>query len=443
MNRKILVTSLLVLMAMAPVSTLVYAQSTIVDIALADPDNFSTLVAALTAADLVDTLNGTGPFTVFAPTNEAFAALPPGVVDYLLSNIPALTAVLTYHVVAGEAMAADLSDGDTLTTVQGGDLVVSIDGTVMINDATVIIPDVDASNGVIHVIDKVLVPPGILDIVDTAINAGSFSTLVTALQATGLDAALRTPGPFTVFAPTDAAFDALEAANPGLLADLLANPDELANILKYHVVAGKLMSGDVLAQKCLLTLQGNFLTVATDDGVMIDGAAIIALDIEASNGVIHVIDAVLIPDKPGIHPVEAKGWAMVYRWGRYFVRGWAKLEVYPFNSLNHPGGNPHDTPVCAWVVKLTVCARGWYRTHGGNWRRVRGKLEMFWTANNWKHCGCRMYLRADGHAWTWNGVKLSGEPADLTMKVYHYGAFRVNAWGNGLRFYGNGQTNGP
>ncbi|NIO37186.1 hypothetical protein GTO27_05720 [Candidatus Bathyarchaeota archaeon] len=392
-------------------------------------------MAALTAADLVETLSGPGPFTVFAPTNDAFAGLPPGVVDYLLANIPALTEVLTYHVVLGELMAADLSDGDFLVTLQGDDLLVSI-SSVMINDATVVIADVDASNGVIHVIDKVLVPQGILDIVDTAINAGSFTTLVAALQATGLDAALRTPGPFTVFAPTDEAFAALEAANPGIIADLLANPDELANILKYHVVSGKLMSGDVLEQKCLLTLQGNFLNVETDSGVMIDGAEIIALDIECSNGVIHVIDTVMVPDKPPIHSFERRGWARVYKYGWYYLRGRAKLELYPLNSINHPGGNPHDEPVCAWVVRLTICARGWYRTRWGNWRYVRGKLDMFYIAKCWKQCGNRVYLRAMGHAWTWNGMKLYGEPVDMTFKVYHYGDFWVRAWGWGIRFYG-------
>lgn len=436
-TRKMLVTSFLFITAMAFVIVPVYAQPSIVEIAVSDPDNFSTLVAALTAANLVDTLNqSAGPFTVFAPTNDAFAALPPGVVDYLLANIPELTEVLTYHVVPVEAMAEDLSDGDTLVTLQGDDLIVKIDGTVMINDATVIIPNVDASNGVIHVIDKVLVPQGILDIVDTAINAGSFSTLVTALQATGLDAALKTPGPFTVFAPTDDVFAALEAANPGIIADLLANTDDLANILKYHVVAGKLMSGDVLEQKCLLTLQGNFLNVETNGGVMIDGAEIIVLDIECSNGVIHVIDAVMIPEKPAIHAFEKYGWARIHKRCRYFVSGWAKLEVYPFNSMNHPGGNPHDEPVCAWVVKLKIYARGLVKTRSGHWKHVSGKLEMFWTAEWWKCCRNRMYLHANGHEWTWNGNKLPGEPPDITLKVKHYRCFNVKVWGGNLKFWG-------
>lgn len=126
-------------------------------------EDLSTLVQAVTAADLVETLQGEGPFTVFAPTNDAFAALPDGTLDDLLlpENKDQLTSILTYHVVPQEAMAADLEDGQTLTTVQGDELEVGVadDGTVTINDATVTTADVDASNGVVHVIDGVLTPP--------------------------------------------------------------------------------------------------------------------------------------------------------------------------------------------------------------------------------------------------------------------------------------------
>jgi uncharacterized surface protein with fasciclin (FAS1) repeats len=131
-------------------------------VALAQGDEqLSTLVKAVTAADLAPTLQGEGPYTVFAPTNEAFAALPEGTLDDLLA--PAgkeqLTDILTYHVVEGEVMASDLTDGQVIKTVQGGELKVAIDGgTVTIGDATVVQPDVDASNGVVHVIDTVLQP---------------------------------------------------------------------------------------------------------------------------------------------------------------------------------------------------------------------------------------------------------------------------------------------
>ena len=125
-----------------------------------DAGNFTTLVAAVEAAGLVETLSGEGPFTVFAPTDEAFAALPEGTVEGLLEDTEALTAVLTYHVVPGAVMSGDLSDDMMATTVNGADITVSIDmGTVMINDATVTTADIETSNGVIHVIDSVILPP--------------------------------------------------------------------------------------------------------------------------------------------------------------------------------------------------------------------------------------------------------------------------------------------
>jgi uncharacterized surface protein with fasciclin (FAS1) repeats len=140
--------------------TPVEVSNTVVDIAVGSPDH-TTLVAAVTAAGLVETLSGTGPFTVFAPTNSAFGALPEGTVENLLKpeSKDQLTSVLTYHVVAGNVMAADLSDGQVVTTLNGQELTVSIkDGKVMINGATVIVADLAGSNGVVHVVDTVLLP---------------------------------------------------------------------------------------------------------------------------------------------------------------------------------------------------------------------------------------------------------------------------------------------
>jgi uncharacterized surface protein with fasciclin (FAS1) repeats len=132
----------------------------IVDTAVA-AGNFTTLVAAVEAAGLVETLKGEGPFTVFAPTDEAFAALPEGTVEDLLKpeNKPMLTAILTYHVVPGKVMSGDLSNGMTATTVQGGEITIMTEGGVKVNDANVTTADIEASNGVIHVIDKVIMPP--------------------------------------------------------------------------------------------------------------------------------------------------------------------------------------------------------------------------------------------------------------------------------------------
>jgi uncharacterized surface protein with fasciclin (FAS1) repeats len=132
----------------------------IVDIAV-EAGSFGTLVAAVQAADLVETLKGAGPFTVFAPTDEAFAALPAGTVENLLKpeNKAQLVAVLTYHVVPGKVMSGDLSNGMTAATVQGANVTIMTEGGVKVNDANVVTADIEASNGVIHVIDKVILPP--------------------------------------------------------------------------------------------------------------------------------------------------------------------------------------------------------------------------------------------------------------------------------------------
>jgi uncharacterized surface protein with fasciclin (FAS1) repeats len=129
----------------------------IIDIASGN-ENFSTLVAAVSAAGLVETLQGEGPFTVFAPTDEAFAALPEGTVEALLEDIPTLTSILTYHVVPGEVMSGDLEDGMTAETVNGQSITIGVGDTVTVDGATVIDADIEASNGVIHVIDAVIMP---------------------------------------------------------------------------------------------------------------------------------------------------------------------------------------------------------------------------------------------------------------------------------------------
>ena len=145
----------------APMGSDAPAAQDIVAIASANPD-FSTLVAAVSAAGLVETLQGEGPFTVFAPTNAAFEALPAGLVDKLLlpENKDVLTAILTYHVVSGTVMAADVTAGE-VPTVQGESITITVDGGVKVNDANVTSTDIVASNGVIHVIDAVIVPPSI------------------------------------------------------------------------------------------------------------------------------------------------------------------------------------------------------------------------------------------------------------------------------------------
>lgn len=285
-----------------PTPTAVPSQ-TIVDIAVAD-GRFTTLVAALQAADLVETLSGDGPFTVFAPTDDAFAKLPAGTVDALLADIPQLTEILTYHVVAGKVMAADVVALDSAKTVNGLPVYVKVDnGKVFINGAEVLITDIEADNGVIHVIDSVILPPA--DIVDTAIADGRFTTLVAAVQAAGLVDTLKSEGPFTVFAPTDDAFAKLPA---GTVEALLADIPQLTSILTYHVVPELLLSPKVLEMEKIATVNGKSLTVSMDMGKpMIDNAEIIITDVYTSNGVIHVIDSVLIPGKDIVETAIADG----------------------------------------------------------------------------------------------------------------------------------------
>lgn len=259
--------------------------------------SFKTLVAAVKAADLVGTLKGAGPFTVFAPTDEAFAKLPPGTVASLLKpeNKAKLQAILAYHVVPGKVMAADVVKITGAVSVQGQQIDIAVkDGKVTVDSANVVKTDIVCTNGVIHVIDSVILPAD-KDIVDTAVAAGSFKTLAAAVKAAGLIDTLKGEGPFTVFAPTDEAFAKLPA---GTVESLLLpeNKEKLVAILTYHVVAGKVLATDAVQLKSAKTVNGKDVMIkVADKSVMVDAAKVVATDIEASNGVIHVIDSVLLP----------------------------------------------------------------------------------------------------------------------------------------------------
>ena len=263
-------------------------------------DNAKTLTSAITAAGLVETLKGPGPFTVFAPTDAAFAAIQSDV-DNLMrpENKAELAKVLTCHVVSGKKMASDLNNGQQLTALDGSKLMVKIsNGKVMVNDATVTTKDVQASNGVIHLIDKVILPakPKVKAMDIVAIASESAKTLAAALKAAGLVETLQGNGPFTVFAPTDAAFSAIQKDVDNLMKP--ENKAKLSNILTYHVVAGKAMAADLMDGQELTTVQGTKLKVSIKNGkMMINGANIVSANIPASNGVIHMIDKVMMPNK--------------------------------------------------------------------------------------------------------------------------------------------------
>lgn len=277
------------------IDSVILPKSDIVETAVAD-GRFKTLAAALEAAGLVETLKGAGPFTVFAPTDDAFAKLPAGTIDTLLKpeNKQLLTDILTYHVVAGKLPAAEVVKQTELKTVQGQTFLVKVaDGKVFVNNAEVILTDIKAGNGVIHVIDAVITPPA--DIVDTAVADGRFKTLVAAVEAAGLVETLKGEGPFTVFAPTDAAFAKLPA---GTIDTLLKpeNKQQLTDILTYHVVSGKVFAKDVVKLTSATTVLGKDVTIKVEGGkVFINDAEVIITDILTKNGVIHVIDTVILP----------------------------------------------------------------------------------------------------------------------------------------------------
>jgi len=284
----------------------------IVDTAKADA-RFSILVEAVTAADpaIATALTGSGPLTVFAPTNEAFAALlvELGVSKaQLLANTPLLDAVLRYHVLGARVGKADVPVGRKITPLAGGIFKVDTVGSdLVITDgrnrkSKIVATDIAASNGVIHAIDKVLLPAD-KNVVQTAQalaagNPAQFTVLVEAVVAANLAGTLSGPGPYTVFAPTDAAFAGLLTELGVTKAQLLANTALLGKVLTYHVVPGTVLKAEVPVGSAITTVQGETFTVnaalaITDQRTRTSN--IVATDTLASNGVIHVIDKVILP----------------------------------------------------------------------------------------------------------------------------------------------------
>jgi uncharacterized surface protein with fasciclin (FAS1) repeats len=297
----------------------------------------STLVAAVTEAGLVDTLNGPGPFTIFAPVNAAFEEIPPADLDAVLADTDLLTSILTYHVVPEQLSSSELADAGTVATVNGAELEITMDGdTLMVNgdEATVVCADVPTANATVFLIDAVLMPPmdsattgttapaagaammepsgpacaslpadgegslaGMAD--DPAATAASnnpeLTTLVAAVQAAGLVDTLNSEGPYTIFAPVNAAFAKIPQAD---LDAVLADTDLLTSILAYHVVPEQLNSEQLVAAGTLPTVNGAELTVAMDGDTLTvnDGAAMVACaDIPTANATVYLIDAVLMP----------------------------------------------------------------------------------------------------------------------------------------------------
>lgn len=267
---------------------------------------FSILVEAVQAAGLTDTLAAPGPATVFAPTNEAFAALlgELGVTkEQLLANKPLLTSVLQYHVVAGRIPGSAVPLDKAINPVGGGFFKIDkVGASLVITDgrnrkSNIVQADIAATNGVIHAIDKVLLPAD-KNIVQTAIATADFSILVEAVTAAGLGETLSAPGPYTVFAPTNAAFASLLTELGLSKEELLANKPLLTRVLTYHVVPGLVLRGGVPINTPIKTVEGGTFTVNQALAIVDQRGRqsnIVATDVLASNGVIHVLDKVILP----------------------------------------------------------------------------------------------------------------------------------------------------
>jgi transforming growth factor-beta-induced protein len=271
----------------------VVSEPTIVEVAQSD-DRFDTLVGALESAELVSTLEGSGPFTVFAPTDEAFDALPDGLLGSLSKE--QLTTILTHHVLAGAVESTDLMPEQEVDALDRSKLFITVDGTVSVNDlATVTQADIQAGNGVIHVIDQVLLPDSFVDIVGLVSKRYQLQTLESAVVGADLVGALKdiTENGYTVFAPYNDAFTGVDVS--GLTVQ------QLTDILTYHVVPAKVLSSDLDVSQEVPTLNGATILIEVSDGeVRItddqgNTYQVIEADIEGTNGVVHIIDGILMP----------------------------------------------------------------------------------------------------------------------------------------------------
>jgi uncharacterized surface protein with fasciclin (FAS1) repeats len=273
---------------------------------ISNSGDHNTLEAAIIAAELAGVLSGEGTFTVFAPTDAAFAAVDAELLEALLADPTNLLAdILLYHVAPITALAGELTDGQLVTTVNGEDVTITLDGgNVLVNGALVTVADLIADNGVVHVIDAVLLPTVMTTVYDIVVNSDIHNTLEIAINTAGLDAALSgEAGNVTLFAPTDEAFDNLPE---GLLDALLADPSgDLTEVLLYHVIEGFNIAANITAGD-VATLFGEDVTITITDGtVMVNDATVIVTDLVGINGVVHVIDVVLVPTTLSVEEISS------------------------------------------------------------------------------------------------------------------------------------------
>lgn len=258
-------------------------------------DDYSTLAGIISDLGLEGDLSG-GELTLFAPTNDAFNDLPEGLLDELSDE--QLRSIITYHVAEGELQSADLDSSQDVTMLQGERTLVQSDesGVTVNGSATVVEADLQATNGVIHGINEVLLPEEFREpsLIEVARDAGEFDTLLALIEDLGLTTTFQFTGPYTAFAPQNGAFNELyETVNP----DELSN-EQLENIVLYHVVEGEYPSDALETEQTVPSLAEEDLYITTNGGVIINGSATVqAADINASNGIIHVVDQVLRPNE--------------------------------------------------------------------------------------------------------------------------------------------------
>jgi transforming growth factor-beta-induced protein len=357
-------------------------QKTIVETAVA-AGNFNTLVTAVKAAGLVETLSGHSQFTVFAPTDAAFAKVDPATLQSLLKpeNKSQLTQVLTYHLVSGRVAARDAYDLNSAPTVNGQRLPIDFKGaSLKVGGATITVTDIQCSNGVIHVIDAVMLPK--LDTIPaTAASTGQFKTLLAAVGAAGLGDVLSGPGPFTVFAPNDEAFASLPA---GTVESLLKpeNKQQLIDILKYHVVSGRVYDNDAVKAGKATTLLGRSIEVNfSAAGLKINDASVIAKNIETSNGVVHMINTVLIPTSMSGQSVMTSLTAAIDRGVPMFNAGQfgkcSDLYMGTMTSINSAGIKNADRDTMTMVSQVLENARNTHEMSERAWVLRRGMDALY------------------------------------------------------------------
>ncbi len=259
-----------------------------------EDDNFTVLSEAMSSTGLIDVLNGTGPFTVFAPTDDAFGKLAPLEKDRLMGDRDGLSEVLQYHVVPGD-ITNGLTNGMTLTTLGGKDLTVIVNRSGTFVNGANVTETIDSINGMVYSIDTVMRPR---TLVQTVENDTALSMLLAALDRTNLTSELNASGPFTLFAPTDDAFEANPSIGQLMQGNDPKSVEELKQMLLYHIVPARVVAGDGTANQTLDAMSGERLVYTTDEeNVSINDNRAVRSNIIATNGVVYTLDMMLAPPR--------------------------------------------------------------------------------------------------------------------------------------------------